>query len=660
MKKWILSIFLFLVTLGQGYAALEPFGMLYGNVLDSDTRNVLHSAEIHIQGCGSFMSEYDGSFSARIASSDGGKMRVYRPGYLPYYYYFSGTNIDVSLTRCDDIPEYTYHFIIEDGLKVDCGNMTIDIPANSLDLPVKHERRSVCLSVKIVPATIFTNVPPGGWEYYTLGGESVGTIAVFQFSLFPDGEYLEQRDLRVYNDDLKIRLRFKSEFSSDLPATVMRFDEKAFNWDYVETQPMNEKNNHCYDFELHFRKNDLVNPKWYCCHIFKDKIRKVNLSVQDSFHVLVPHSRFHIIGKTNKQNMLLTNMQGTCYFYTPLSCNEFDLIFDGFYLVSTEDEVNWEPSGLKPVFHYSEDEDKDPFYPCFENTSMSICIDSLSVYERLRGCGIELKRPAKLKDKPHSMEDKLHSMEDKPQPEIHPYIGSKQSCLIALVLVSVFGIIVLRYYATKLLTPNTKGIPSLIVSVLSLHPIFSERQQELVKNYFAQSSLKSTGKYLQTIRNLMGEKIDLASAFETVNRDLSFTERRVFLQLLFKLAADDDGIKNDEWQLLSQIMVGLKMNKANIDYLMRRYAPLRTEFEDFEQSSYSSNYKETSTYSYASSSDYELLGISVSSSHEEVQRAYHRLAKEYHPDLPKNANRHAECVRKMAEINLAYDRLMKG
>lgn len=48
------------------------------------------------------------------------------------------------------------------------------------------------------------------------------------------------------------------------------------------------------------------------------------------------------------------------------------------------------------------------------------------------------------------------------------------------------------------------------------------------------------------------------------------------MELLFKLAADDDGVKNDEWQLLNEIMEGLKMNKINIEYLTRRYGPLRT------------------------------------------------------------------------------------
>lgn len=105
------------------------------------------------------------------------------------------------------------------------------------------------------------------------------------------------------------------------------------------------------------------------------------------------------------------------------------------------------------------------------------------------------------------------------------------------------------------------------------------------------------------------------------------------MELLFKLAADDDGVKNDEWQLLNEIMEGLKMNKINIEYLTRRYGPLRTEFEDFERSNYYSN-NQGYTSSYASSSDYALLGVSAGCSKREIQQAYHLLALEYHPDLP--------------------------
>lgn len=48
---------------------------------------------------------------------------------------------------------------------------------------------------------------------------------------------------------------------------------------------------------------------------------------------------------------------------------------------------------------------------------------------------------------------------------------------------------------------------------------------------------------------------------------------------------------------------------------------------------------------------YEVLGVSRSSSDAEIKRAYHRLAREYHPDLNKNSDAEA----RFKEINEAYE-----
>lgn len=54
---------------------------------------------------------------------------------------------------------------------------------------------------------------------------------------------------------------------------------------------------------------------------------------------------------------------------------------------------------------------------------------------------------------------------------------------------------------------------------------------------------------------------------------------------------------------------------------------------------------------------YSVLGVSSSSSDEEITMAYRKLAKKYHPDLnPENK----ESERKMREINAAYEQIKNG
>ena len=126
------------------------------------------------------------------------------------------------------------------------------------------------------------------------------------------------------------------------------------------------------------------------------------------------------------------------------------------------------------------------------------------------------------------------------------------------------------------------------------------------------------------------------------------------MDLLFKFTIIEDGIHNDEWKLLMQIMTQLKFNKNYFDYFKRRYSSLRTEFDDYERKSTSS----LGGYSFASLEPYyAILGLKEGASIEEIKRAYHELAMQHHPDLPKNANRIEECEAKMMEINEAYEKV---
>lgn len=133
-------------------------------------------------------------------------------------------------------------------------------------------------------------------------------------------------------------------------------------------------------------------------------------------------------------------------------------------------------------------------------------------------------------------------------------------------------------------------------------------------------------------------------------------KKKTLMELLFKLTVEQDGIHNDEWKLLIQIMTQLKFNNRYIEYFKNRYSPLRTEFDDYER-------KSTSTlgeYSVASLKPYyAVLGLKEEASIEEIKQAYHNLALQHHPDLPKNADRIEECEEMMMKINDAYEKLQR-
>lgn len=137
-------------------------------------------------------------------------------------------------------------------------------------------------------------------------------------------------------------------------------------------------------------------------------------------------------------------------------------------------------------------------------------------------------------------------------------------------------------------------------------------------------------------------------------RKRPLSEKKPLLDLLFKLAIVQDGIRNDEWNLLMNIMMQWGFNKYYIEFYKNRYSPLRTEFDESE---YRSNVsKQDRTVSYLKPF-YEILGLEETATDDEIKRAYHNLALQHHPDLPKNAGRVNECETLMAKINEAYEKV---
>ena len=143
----------------------------------------------------------------------------------------------------------------------------------------------------------------------------------------------------------------------------------------------------------------------------------------------------------------------------------------------------------------------------------------------------------------------------------------------------------------------------------------------------------------------------LKEAIETMRRS-DITERKQLVEMLFKLSVVEDGIHNDEWKLLMDIMPQLRFNKYYVEYFKNRYSSLRTEFEEYEYKN-----ERSSTYHGDLKPYYELLGLEENCSIEEMRRAYHSLAMQHHPDLPKNAGRIEECEAMMTKINEAYEML---
>ena len=191
---------------------------------------------------------------------------------------------------------------------------------------------------------------------------------------------------------------------------------------------------------------------------------------------------------------------------------------------------------------------------------------------------------------------------------------------------------------------SSHAIP-LFQKICILNPNAKLGQMELLKEWYNLND-KIVSEYIFE-KECSEEELLQASAN-------SLSEKKSIVEKLFKLAIVEDGIHNDEWELLMNVLEQFEFNKNYIEYFIRRYSSLRTESED------SSNNESTSTGEknvHLLKPYYDLLGLEVGASDEEIKKAYHNLALQHHPDMKKNAGRTKECEEMMAKINEAVEKI---
>ena len=138
-------------------------------------------------------------------------------------------------------------------------------------------------------------------------------------------------------------------------------------------------------------------------------------------------------------------------------------------------------------------------------------------------------------------------------------------------------------------------------------------------------------------------------------RKRDFSDKKMFVNYLYKFTILADGIHNDEWKFMIALMSRLRFSTNFINFFTNRYYALRTEFEDSKSSSSTTQKSDFDLNPY-----YSILGVDTNASYEEIKKAYHSLALTHHPDLPKNADRIQECEEIMAKINEAYNKIVKN
>lgn len=224
------------------------------------------------------------------------------------------------------------------------------------------------------------------------------------------------------------------------------------------------------------------------------------------------------------------------------------------------------------------------------------------------------------------------------------------------------------YFALFLLSVAIHFIVSFLVSLIERR----EHQEEKIKTDFLpfirrllQFNTKPFEKQIKILEQLYGKKVQtIIKNYQTKEENWQqhytaikaypWEKKRDLVRLLFQLAIAEDGIRNDEWNFLMTVIRNIGFNKKWIDHFTYHYYSLRTEF-DYKEEEHTTKIETGTTNTLLPY--LRVLGLDETATADDIRKAYHQKALEYHPDLLKNANQTKVCEKQMVMINEAYKKL---
>lgn len=173
---------------------------------------------------------------------------------------------------------------------------------------------------------------------------------------------------------------------------------------------------------------------------------------------------------------------------------------------------------------------------------------------------------------------------------------------------------------------------------------------DYVRKYFVDNYGKEkANKSFAQFRELIKEHISVKQTCVEIGRFMDYENRLNLVKFLFGIAYSDGEVTASEELEIRRIASYLFINQYDYISLCSMY---------YKQSGYES---QSARYSQNYNYDYEVLGVSESSSDDEIKKSYRSLVKKYHPDRLQNASEEDIKVakEKFQKIQTAYENIKK-
>lgn len=211
---------------------------------------------------------------------------------------------------------------------------------------------------------------------------------------------------------------------------------------------------------------------------------------------------------------------------------------------------------------------------------------------------------------------------------------------------------------------RNSGIAGIVSLIMKADGITSRGEMKAAKNYlrshYSPSDYKEIREALEINMRINNPKFVKQSCI-WLTANMNYSERLGFTEFLFDIARLSKGIDVGEWRLLNDIMKRICLEDEDIEYLSRKYSR-NYSHKNNKNTKGESNSNELSTEVQSESTPdpcLRILGLEGEATPDEIQSAYHKLAKKYHPDTVQDEEMKQILTEKFKEINLAYNALSK-